>query len=123
MVAPPNTAIPTLPSRSLPRTLVFYKALGFEGELLAGGTYAILTRGTIELHFFPHPELVPGECYAGCYVRVADVDGLHRDFVGAGLPRNGIPRMEAVQDKPWRMREFALLDEDGNLVKFGRPLD
>lgn len=122
MAAPPDTAIPTLPSRSLQRTLAFYGRLGFEGELLAEGTYAILRRGLTELHFFPHPTLDPHACYAGCYVRVADVDGLHRVLSGAGLPGTGIPRLEAVEDKPWQMREFALLDEDGNLVKFGWPL-
>lgn len=117
-----DQSIPVLPSRSLPRTIAFYEKLGFEGELLAGGTYAILTRGALEMHFFPHPTLVPEECYAGCYMRVADVDALHAAFVPARLPGQGIPRMEAVEDKPWGMREFALLDEDGNLVKFGRVL-
>lgn len=117
-----DRAIPVLPSRSLTRTLAFYARLGFEGRLLAAGTYAIVTRGLLELHFFPHPALEPRACYAGCYMRVADVDAVHRAFSSARLPATGIPRMEAVEDKPWSMREFALLDEDGNLVKFGRPL-
>ena len=117
-----DKSIPVLPSRSLHRTLAFYERLGFEGELLAQDTYAIVTRGSLELHFFPHPMLNPAECYAGCYMRVADVDALHSTFVHAQLPARGIPRMEPVEDKPWLMREFALLDEDGNLVKFGRPL-
>ncbi len=118
----PDKSIPVLPSRSLHRTVAFYEKLGFSGELLADDTYAILTRGPLELHFFPHPTLDPQECYAGCYMRVADVDALHSALCSAQLPTQGIPRMEPVEDKPWLMREFALLDEDGNLVKFGRPL-
>ena len=114
--------IPVLPSRSLVRTIAFYERLGFKGQLLASGTYAILTRGLLELHFFPHAALNPEECYAGCYMRVFDVDNLHATFASARLPKTGIPRMEEVENKPWSMREFALLDEDGNLVKFGRPL-
>ena len=111
--------IPTLPSRSLPVTLAFYAKLGFEGEM-AGDSYAILSRGPIELHFFPHPDLKPNECYSGCYVRLKDVDALHSEFIAANLPNSGIPRLEHVEDKPWGMREFALLDSDGNLIKFGR---
>jgi catechol 2,3-dioxygenase-like lactoylglutathione lyase family enzyme len=118
-----DMSIPVLPSRSLTRTIAFYQRLGFEGELLAAGTYAILTRGALELHFFPHPDLVPAECYAGAYLRVAAVDPLHVALLSAGLPTLGIPRMEPVEDKPWGMREFALIDEDGNLVKFGQVID
>jgi len=44
-----DRAIPTLPGRSLPATLAFYERLGFEGELLADGTYLIVERGSIEL--------------------------------------------------------------------------
>lgn len=117
-----DRSIPVLPSRSLTRTIAFYERLGFSGSLLAAGTYAILTRGDLELHFVPHPGLVPEECYAGCYMRVGEVDEIHAAFAPARLPAHGIPRLESVANKPWRMREFALVDEDGNLVKFGTPL-
>ncbi len=121
-MSPTDKSIPVLPSRSLHATIAFYGKLGFDGQLLAADTYAILTRGNLELHFFPHPDLNPSECYAGCYMRIADVDGLHDAFASAKVPGSGIPRLEKVEDKPWRMREFALLDEDGNLVKFGWPI-
>ncbi len=118
-----DLAIPILPGRSLPDTLAFYARLGFEGEILGeGDAYAILTRGDLELHFFLHAGLVPAESWAGCYLRVADVDSLHTAFLAAGLPKRGIPRMEAVEDKPWGMREFALVDEDGNLLRVGQEL-
>ncbi|MDO9478134.1 MAG: VOC family protein [Pseudohongiella sp.] len=113
--------IPTLPSRSLPATIAFYANLGFEGELI-DDNYAILCRGPIELHFFPHPDLNPAECYSGCYVRMNNVDDLHAELMAANLPARGIPRLERVEDKPWGMREFALLDNDGNLIRFGRVI-
>ena len=113
--------IPTLPSRSLPATIAFYRRLGFDGTLIGDG-YAILTRGSIELHFFPHPDLKPQECDAGCYVRLQDVDALHAELAAAQLPPHGIPRLERVEDKPWGMRDFALIDADGNLLKFGRVI-
>ena len=117
-----SRSIPVLPSRSLPATLAFYEALGFRGRVLAAGRYAILERDELELHFFPHPALEPAECYAGCYLRTPAVDALRREFESVGMPATGIPRLEPVADQPWAMREFALVDADGNLVKFGWPL-
>jgi catechol 2,3-dioxygenase-like lactoylglutathione lyase family enzyme len=118
-----DLAIPILPSRSLTSTLAFYGRLGFVGEILGeGDTYAILTRGNLELHFFLHAELVPAESWAGCYLRVADVEPLCKAFLAANLPRRGIPRMDAIENKPWGMREFAVVDEDGNLLRVGQVL-
>jgi hypothetical protein len=105
-----DLAIPVLPSRSLPGTLAFFARLGFEGEILGeGDAYAILTRGDLELHFVLHAALVPAESWAGCYLRVADVESLYKAFLEAGLPRRG-------------MREFAIVDENGNLLRVGQVL-
>lgn len=118
-----DLAIPTLPSRALPATLAFYARLGFTGRLLGvNDSYGIVTRGALELHFFPHPLLNPAESYAGAYLRVADVETLYRDFRRVTLPAHGIPRMETLADKPWGMREFALVDEDGNLLRIGQVI-
>lgn len=118
-----DLAIPILPSRSLPATLAFYARLGFDGEVFDGHDYAILTRGSVELHFFAHPDLIPAESHAGCYVRVQAVDAIYLDFSAARLPRQGIPRMDILEDKPWGMREFAVIDEDGNLLRIGQAID
>lgn len=116
-----DLAIPILPSRSLAATLAFYARLGFEGEIV-GDAYAILTRGDVELHFFLHTGLVPAESWAGCYIRVAQVDAVYNAFSAAALPSRGIPRMDALQNKPWGMREFAVVDEDGNLMRVGQEV-
>ena len=79
-------------------------------------------RGTLEIHFFTHDTLLPEESSAGCYLRVADVHGLHQAFAAAQLPGKGIPRMDAPEDKPWGMREFAVVDPDGNLLRIGQKL-
>lgn len=119
---PPDLAIPILPSRSLNDTLAFYQRLGFGGHIHSHGNYAILTRGTVELHFFTHSELNPAESFAGCYIRVSDVDSIYQAFAPAELPRKGIPRQDALENKPWGMREFALIDPDGNLIRIGQTL-
>lgn len=116
-----DLAIPILPSRSVNDTVTFYKRLGFEGGAHAFDSgYAILRRGTVELHFFTHRELVPAQSSAGCYIRVTDVDSFYRACVSCALPSTGIPRMDVLEDKPWGLREFAIVDPDGNLIRIGQ---
>jgi catechol 2,3-dioxygenase-like lactoylglutathione lyase family enzyme len=118
-----DIAIPTLPSRSLNDTLAFYQRLGFVGEILGeGDSYAILQRGTVELHFFIHTELRPSESSFGCYIRVLDVESIHQAFALEQLSPRGIPRIDALEAKPWGMREFAVVDPDGNLLRIGQVL-
>ena len=121
---PEDLAIPTLPCRSVSATVAFYKHLGFEGGAHEfNGEYAILQRGTVELHFFTHEELVPADSSAGCYIRVLDVEEFFRSFSASQLPRIGIPRMDALENKPWGLREFAIVDPDGNLLRIGQVIE
>lgn len=120
---PTDLAIPTLPCRSVPDAVAFYRRLGFVGGAhAANAAYAIVRRGSIELHFFTHRELVPAESSAGCYLRVGDVESVYRAFASSRLPRTGIPRMDALEDKPWGLREFAVVDPDGNLLRIGQVI-
>ncbi len=116
-----DLAIPILPSRSLENTISFYQELGFEGQIV-GTAYAILTRGNLEIHFFLHEGLQPETSFAGCYLRVAQVDPLYEAFTLAKLPPSGRPRMDRLENKPWGMREFAVIDADGNLLRIGQVL-
>jgi hypothetical protein len=72
------------------------------------------------MHFFSYADLSPLENYAQCYWRVNDVDTMHAECVGAGLPGKGTPRLTPVGEKPWGMREFALVDPNGNLIRVGQ---
>lgn len=118
---PVDIAIPILPSRSIVKTAAFYKAMGFEGGPHEhDSNYAILRRGSIEIHFFTHPELKPEDSWAGCYLRVADVKPIYEAMSALGLPSQGIPRVERLEDKPWGLREFAMVDPDGNLLRIGQ---
>ena len=118
---PYDLAIPTLPCRSVSSTVEFYRRLGFEGDAHEfNSEYAILRRGLVELHFFTHEGLVPAESSAGCYIRVLDVESMYRSFSSSQLLRTGIPRMDILEDKPWGLREFAVVDPDGNLIRIGQ---
>jgi catechol 2,3-dioxygenase-like lactoylglutathione lyase family enzyme len=117
-----DVAIPQLPSRSIEKTLAFYARLGFEGEAVAGLDYAILVRGPLEMHFFLYETLVPEESAFSCYLRVQDVEAVYKAFSAANLPTRGIPRIERIENKPWGMREFVVIDEDGTLIRVGQVL-
>ena len=119
-----DQTIPILPSRSIAATAAFYHRLGFEGGAHKfDPDYAILTRGAIELHFFKHASLVPANSHAGCYIRVVDVESLYQAFSLSTLPNLGIPRMDKLEDKPWGLREFAVVDLDGNLLRIGQIIE
>ena len=119
-----DQTIPILPSRSIAATVDFYQRLGFKGGAHDHDKdYAILTKGSIELHFFKHPTLVPEDSYAGCYVRVVNVERIYQDFLASQLPQTGIPRVDQLENKPWGLREFAVLDLDGNLLRIGQIID
>jgi uncharacterized glyoxalase superfamily protein PhnB len=45
-----------------------------------------------------------------------DVDALHAEFVGQGVPIHIAP-----VDQTWGMRELYVIDPDGNSVRFGVP--
>jgi catechol 2,3-dioxygenase-like lactoylglutathione lyase family enzyme len=117
------TVAPILPARDFEATARFYQRLGFAvvSQYQPPDAYLILRRGEVELHFFPHFELDPAASYAGCYIRVADVDAWFNLARQAGLPDAGIPRLVALRDRPWGMREFAVIDPNGSLLRIGAP--
>lgn len=118
-----DLAIPILPCRSVNATTEFYRQLGFQGGAHEfDPEYAIFRRGAIELHFFTHRELVPADSFAGCYIRVRDVQSIYETCSGIGLPGRGLPRIGPLEDKPWGLREFAVVDPDGNLLRIGQVL-
>jgi catechol 2,3-dioxygenase-like lactoylglutathione lyase family enzyme len=106
-----------LPSADIDRTARFYADLGFTLEHRTGDEYGILVRDGIELHFFAYRDLDPAANCAGCYVRVSDVDALHAEFA-----ERQVERLTPVEDKRWRMREFAIIDPNGNLLRFGQAV-
>jgi catechol 2,3-dioxygenase-like lactoylglutathione lyase family enzyme len=119
-----DAAVPILPARDLLETRAFYERFHFEAKGWwpdAFGGYAIMVRDGLELHFFAFPDLQPGDNYAGCYWRVGDVDALY-DACRAELPGSGIPRVTPAENKPWGMREFAMVDPNGNLIRVGQPI-
>ncbi len=114
---------PILPSRNLAQTAAFWARLGFRTDYLDPAEYLILRRGGAELHFWRNPALEPARNDAGAYMRPEDLDALAALCTAANLPAQGIPRYVPPERKPWGMRELALVDLDGNLVRAGAASD
>jgi catechol 2,3-dioxygenase-like lactoylglutathione lyase family enzyme len=119
-------AVPILPSRNLDETLEFYSRLGFElqGAPIEKYRYLIIGRGRIELHFWDAPDVDPLTTVASCDIRVDDADALHREWQEVGIqsdPTTGSRLMPPV-NTDYGIREFALVDKSGNLVRVGSPL-
>ena len=121
-----ESAVPILPSRDLDETLAFYERLGFENR---GGphrewNYLIIGRGVLELHFWSNPTVDPLTTEASCYLRVVDADALYSQCERAGVPRDEATgsRLEPPTDTDYGMREFALVDPSGNLLRAASPL-
>jgi len=114
---------PILPARDLAATSAFYERLEFEQTGLWPGEYLIVSRGEVWLHFFSSPALDPWSSDSGCYVYVEDADALFAEFGALSLPDQGIPRLHGPpKDTDYGLREFALVDPDGNLLRIGSRL-
>ncbi len=121
-----ESAVPILPSRNLRETLAFYERLGFEnqGAPPEQWDYLIIGRGSIELHFYGAPHTDPLTTDAMCYLRVPDADALHDEWRAIGVatdPATG-SRLQPPVDTDYGMREFALVDPSGNLLRVGSPM-
>lgn len=107
-----------LPARDLAATSAFYGRLGFE-EAFRDDGWMILTRGPLMLEFFPHPELDPRSSWFSACIRVDDPDALLAEWRQAGLApdHSAIPRLTGFFRHGGAPRMFALVDENGSLLR------
>lgn len=113
-----DRATPNLPSRDLGATSAFYAALGFVEDFRDDG-WLILTRGSVTLEFFPHPDLNPAASSFGACLRLDDLDEFYQACVAAGLPQTtrGWPRLHPPRLEASGLRIGALLDPDASLLR------
>src|SRR5918995_1759165 len=120
-----EAAVPILPSRDLRETLAFYERLGFEnrGAPPEQWNYLIIGRGGIHLHFYGDSEVDPLTTAASCYLYVDDADRVHSEWAALVEPDVATgSRLVPPEDAEYGMREFALVDRSGNLIRVGSPL-
>ncbi|GCD35949.1 hypothetical protein OEIGOIKO_03700 [Streptomyces chrestomyceticus JCM 4735] len=125
-----ETVIPILPCPSIDDLLDFYRALGFEvtSYQKSPNPYCGVRLRGIELQFFGMKSHDPATSYSTCYVLTDDVDGLYASFrtgLKAALgkvPTRGLPRIGALKDMTYGVRQFLMTDPGGNCIRIGQPI-
>ena len=113
---------PILPCRDIAVTEAFWQRLNFETIGLYPGEYLLMKRDGAEVHFAFSPDHDPLTTAGSAYLRPSDINALDREWLALDLPQTGHPRYHPAEDKPWGMRELALIDPDGNLIRAGQEL-
>ncbi|WP_030679016.1 VOC family protein [Streptomyces rimosus] len=125
-----ETVIPMLPCPSIDELLDFYRALGFEvtSYQKTPNPYCGVRLRGIELQFFGMKGYDPTTSYSACYVLTDDVDGLHSSFRAnlkaayGKVPARGLPRLGALKDMSYGVRQFLMTDPGGNCIRIGQPI-
>lgn len=123
--------IPIFPSSDFDRTVELYSRIDFTEANRYGDDYLIIDHADgLELHFYS-AKVKPRTNDHGAYIRIeslADFDALYARWKGLtntpafARAAGKIGKMGAAVDTDYGLREFALLDADGNLLRVGAPL-
>ena len=144
----PPSAVPILPTHDAALTRECLGPLGFEVRRGSDDGYLMVGWHGLELHYQHTPDVDPFRTASSAFVSVPDVDAFHREVLasravtsgtlvvldagdGAGDPialrtrwarERSVARIGPPEDKPWRVRELALFDPTGNLLRVGHPI-
>jgi uncharacterized glyoxalase superfamily protein PhnB len=84
------------------------------------GDYLIINFPQAELHFFCYTDLDPLKSDFMIYLRVSDdIEGLYQSLQAQGVVIHPNGKLE---DKPWKQREFSVIDPNGSLLTFGQAI-
>ncbi len=106
---------PIFPVRDLDVALAHYERLGFSTRAYAGGGYGFAVAEPIELHLGVVPD-GGSQARASAYLFVDDADALAATWRAAGVT------VHEPQDTEWGQHEGAVVDPDGNVIRFGSPM-
>jgi uncharacterized glyoxalase superfamily protein PhnB len=108
---------PELPVADLRESLAYYEQkLGFGiVTTMPDREYAIVGRDDVTIHMFRDDTR---NCSpVGIHVFTQDLDALY-----AELQQRGASVTQGILRKPWGNRDFRVLDDCGNVIKFTEPL-
>jgi predicted enzyme related to lactoylglutathione lyase len=105
---------PIFPVRDLDAAMRHYERLGFTVRAYAGGGYGFASRDGIEIHL----GVAPGGDHrtSSAYLFVDNADDLAAAWRSAGA------EVHSPQDTEWAQHEGAVVDPDGNVIRFGSPM-
>jgi hypothetical protein len=105
---------PIFAVRDLDRAMAYYDQLGFATRAYGSGGYGFATRDAIEIHLGVGPD--EDRRISGAYLFVEDADDLAANWLAAGV------EVYAPEDTEWGQHEGAVVDPDGNIIRFGSPI-
>ncbi len=105
--------IPVLPAVNIKDTIMFYESkLGFTA--FNHGGYVVMKKDDAELHFFLCADKQLCE-NSRTYLRVSNIQDLYIELSALNI----IYPTGKLADKSRGVKEFCILDNNGNLLKFG----
>jgi predicted lactoylglutathione lyase len=112
---------PILPVGDVRAALVHYESLGFRVQTYGDGDgYAFVSRNGVELHLTYQPTSYYADgAIAVVYLSVEDADALYRKWTKPGVGGQTV----RPAPMPWGMHEGAHTDLDGNVIRFGSPIE
>ena len=109
---------PIVPATDMKRTLRYFESLGFTVKPYGDGAqYAFLHMDGQYIHVRRAKEDELSSNPGGIYLYVQDVDGFYDRVVS-----NGITPLDKPKNYEWKMREFAVSDPDGLLIRIGQDI-
>lgn len=107
---------PILPVNDLDRAMDHYRRLGFQIRPYAAGGYAIASRDGIEIHLGVPSRNHSTTSPCSAYLFVDDADDLAAEW------RSAAAELHPPEDTDWGQHEGALVDTEGNVIRFGSPI-
>ncbi len=109
-------ALPELPCQDVAAAVAYYRdVLGFHINYQQHDL-GVMDRDRVTLLLVPHERVGATVASVGFYVR--DADALHAELSARGARVQGEP-----VSHPWGLRDFSLLDQDGNTLIFSQPFE
>ena len=109
---------PIFPVSDLAAALAYYRGLGFGARQWHGGGYGFVTFDGAEIHLGVEPDLdTRTDRRSTAYLFVEDADALAQTWLAAGAD------VRLPQDTEWGQHEGVLVDPDGNVIRFGSPMN
>ena len=108
--------LPMMPHQDIARGIAHYRdVLGFKINY-AQDDLGVMDRDSVSLLIVPRDDAQKG--FGGCYVYVEDVDTLYEELVRKGADVKSEP-----ESHPWGLRDFCVLDGEGNEITFGQTFE
>ena len=113
-----KSAVPILASLNEQESIKFYtEKLGFTFHSSWEG-YLILSKDKVFIHLWPCNDKEVAK-NTGCYINVTEIDKLYEKYEPLGIVHpNG-----KLEEKPWKMKQFSILDNNGNIIHFGEDMN